>query len=45
MTAAPDDASLPWLAGPAHDIAAQQRGHALLLQGHPGAGVFELAPG
>jgi DNA polymerase III subunit delta' len=43
MTAAPDDAALPWLAGPAHDIATKQRGHALLVQGHPGAGVFELA--
>lgn len=43
MTAAPDDSALPWLAGPAHDIATRQRGHALLLQGNPGAGVFELA--
>jgi DNA polymerase-3 subunit delta' len=43
MTAAPDDAALPWLAGPAHDIATRQRGHALLVQGNPGAGVFELA--
>ena len=43
MTAAPDDAALPWLAGPAHDIATKQRGHALLVQGNPGAGVFELA--
>jgi DNA polymerase-3 subunit delta' len=43
MTAAPDDAALPWLAAPAHEIAARQRGHALLLQGHAGAGVFELA--
>jgi DNA polymerase-3 subunit delta' len=42
MTAAPD-AGLPWLAGPAHAIATRQRGHALLLQGHPGGGVFELA--
>jgi DNA polymerase III subunit delta' len=39
----PDDAALPWLAGPAHDIATRQRGHALLVQGSPGAGVFELA--
>ncbi len=38
-----DDASLPWLAEPAHDIATKQRGHALLVQGNPGAGVFELA--
>ena len=43
MTAAPDDAALPWLAGPAHAIATRQRGHALLVQGSPGAGVFELA--
>jgi DNA polymerase-3 subunit delta' len=43
MTAVPDDAALPWLAEPAHDIATRQRGHALLLQGHAGAGVFELA--
>ena len=43
MTAAPDDAALPWLAEPAHAIATRQRGHALLIQGHPGAGVFELA--
>jgi len=43
MTAAPDDAALPWLAGPAHAIATRQRGHALLVQGNPGAGVFELA--
>ena len=43
MTAAPDDAALPWLAEPAHDIATRQRGHALLVQGHAGAGVFELA--
>ena len=43
MTAAPDAAALPWIAGPAHDIATQQRGHALLVQGNPGAGVFELA--
>jgi DNA polymerase-3 subunit delta' len=43
MTAAPDDATLPWLAEPAHAIATRQRGHAVLLQGHPGAGVFELA--
>ena len=43
MTAAPDDAALPWLAAPAHEIALRQRGHALLLQGHAGAGVFELA--
>ena len=38
-----DDAALPWLAEPAHDIATRQRGHALLVQGNPGAGVFELA--
>jgi DNA polymerase-3 subunit delta' len=43
MTAAPDDSTLPWLAAPAHDIATRQRGHALLVQGNPGAGVFELA--
>ena len=43
MTVAPDDAALPWLAGPAHAIATRQRGHALLVQGSPGAGVFELA--
>jgi DNA polymerase III subunit delta' len=43
MTAATDDAALPWLAEPAHDIATRQRGHALLVQGHAGAGVFELA--
>ena len=43
MSGLPDDASLPWIAGPARDIAARQRGHALLLQGHAGAGVFELA--
>jgi len=43
MTAAPEDAALPWLAAPAHDIATRQRGHALLIQGNPGAGVFELA--
>ena len=43
MTAAPDDSTLPWLAGPAHDIATRQRGHALLVQGSAGAGVFELA--
>jgi len=36
-------AELPWLAAPAADIAARQRGHALLVQGSPGAGVFELA--
>jgi DNA polymerase-3 subunit delta' len=41
MTAA--DAVLPWIAAPARDIAARQRGHALLLQGGAGAGVFELA--
>jgi DNA polymerase-3 subunit delta' len=34
---------LPWIAAPAAEIAARQRGHALLLQGNPGAGVFELA--
>jgi DNA polymerase-3 subunit delta' len=39
-----DDATaLPWLTEPAQAIASRQRGHALLLQGHPGAGVFELA--
>jgi len=38
-----DAAELPWLAAPAADIAARQRGHALLVQGSPGAGVFELA--
>jgi len=43
MSAAPDDSTLPWLAGPARDIATRQRGHALLLQGSAGAGVFELA--
>ena len=43
MTAAPDAAALPWLAEPAHAIATRQRGHALLVQGNPGAGVFELA--
>ncbi|MGN6524867.1 MAG: DNA polymerase III subunit delta' [Burkholderiaceae bacterium] len=37
------DAALPWIAAPAHDIATRQRGHALLLQGGAGAGVFELA--
>jgi DNA polymerase-3 subunit delta' len=36
-------AALPWIAAPADEIAQRQRGHALLLQGHPGAGVFELA--
>ena len=36
-------ATLPWLAAPAAEIAARQRGHALLVQGNPGAGVFELA--
>jgi DNA polymerase-3 subunit delta' len=40
---APDDSTLPWLAGPARDIATRQRGHALLVQGNAGAGVFELA--
>ena len=34
---------LPWVAAPAAEIALRQRGHALLLQGHAGAGVFELA--
>ena len=43
MSAAPDDSTLPWLAGPAQDIATRQRGHALLVQGSAGAGVFELA--
>jgi DNA polymerase-3 subunit delta' len=43
MTAAPDAGALPWLAEPAHAIATRQRGHALLVQGHPGGGVFELA--
>jgi len=43
MSAVPDDSTLPWLAGPARDIATRQRGHALLLQGNAGAGVFELA--
>ena len=43
MSAAPDDAALPWLAVPAQDIATRQRGHALLVQGNPGDGVFELA--
>ena len=43
MSATPDDAALPWIASPAHEIATRQRGHALLLQGHPGGGVFELA--
>ena len=43
MTAASDDSTLPWLAGAARDIATRQRGHALLVQGNPGAGVFELA--
>jgi DNA polymerase III subunit delta' len=43
MAAAPDAAALPWLAAPAHAIATRQRGHALLVQGNPGAGVFELA--
>jgi len=43
MSAAPDDSTLPWLAGPARDIATRQRGHALLVQGNAGAGVFELA--
>ena len=38
-----DDAALPWVAAPAHEIATRQRGHALLLQGSPGGGVFELA--
>ena len=38
-----DGTELPWLAGPAREIAAQHRGHALLLQGSPGAGVFELS--
>ena len=38
-----EDAKLPWLAGPAAEIASRQRGHALLVQGNPGAGVFELA--
>jgi DNA polymerase-3 subunit delta' len=37
------EASLPWIAAPAREIAQRQRGHALLLQGHAGAGVFELA--
>jgi len=36
-------AVLPWLASPAHEIATRQRGHALLVQGSVGAGVFELA--
>jgi DNA polymerase-3 subunit delta' len=35
--------TLPWIAAPAAEIAARQRGHALLLQGTAGAGVFELA--
>ncbi|MFL6678282.1 MAG: DNA polymerase III subunit delta', partial [Burkholderiaceae bacterium] len=43
MTAAPDDSNLPWLAGPARELATRQRGHALLVQGSAGAGVFELA--
>ena len=43
MSTTPDDAALPWIAGPAHEIATRQRGHALLLQGNPGGGVFELA--
>jgi len=43
MSALADDATLPWLAAPAHDIATRQRGHALLVQGNPGDGVFELA--
>jgi DNA polymerase-3 subunit delta' len=47
MAAAPEradaDLALPWLAEPAREIATRQRGHALLLQGNPGAGVFELA--
>jgi len=43
MSAAADYSTLPWLAGPARDIATRQRGHALLLQGNAGAGVFELA--
>jgi DNA polymerase-3 subunit delta' len=39
-----DDARmLPWIAAPAAEIVARQRGHALLLQGNAGAGVFELA--
>jgi len=43
MTAASPMPELPWVAAPAAEIARRQRGHALLLQGHPGAGVFELA--
>ena len=36
-------AELPWVEAAAQDTVARQRGHALLLQGAPGAGVFELA--
>lgn len=40
---APGAPALPWIAGPAQAIVSRQRGHALLMQGSPGAGVFELA--
>lgn len=34
------DLPLPWLAEPLAQVLATQRGHALLVQGHPGAGVL-----
>jgi DNA polymerase-3 subunit delta' len=43
MDASSADLPLPWVDAPARDIAARQRGHALLLQGAAGTGVFELA--
>ena len=36
---------MPWLAKPLREALASQRGHALLVQGPPGVGQFELARG
>lgn len=40
MDAPTADAGLPWLAEPLRQALRQQRGHALLVQGAPGAGQF-----
>ena len=42
MTAAEGRAPLPWLAEPLTQALAQQRGHALLVQGAAGVGALEF---
>ncbi len=43
MVDAGDERRLPWLQAPLQDILRQHRGHALLLQGAPGDGSWDLA--